>query len=78
MESNERIVLNAFKSKNDVNLDIQLKQDFHQTHNLVPIEPIDEEIDIPEYFSIERENSTTYRFLGNINVVASNVLFNWD
>lgn len=78
MESNERIVLNAFKSKNDVNLDIQLKQDFSQTHNLVPIEPIDEEINIPDYFSNERENSTIYRFLGNINVIASNVLFNWD
>jgi hypothetical protein len=78
MESNERIVLNSFKSKNDVNLDIQLKQDFHQSHNVIPIEPIDEEINIPEYFSIERENSTTYRFLGNINFLASNVLFNWD
>jgi hypothetical protein len=78
MESNERIVLNSFKSKNDVNLDIQLKQEFHQTHNLVPIEPLDEVVDISEYFSIERENSSIYRFLGNINVVASNALFNWD
>ena len=78
MESNERIVLNSFKSKNDVNLDIQLKQDFDHTHNVMPIEPLDEVVDISEYFTIERDNSTMYRFLGNINVVASNVLFNWD
>lgn len=78
MESNERIVLNSLKSKNDVNLDIQLKQEFHQTHNIMPIEPIDEVVDISEYFSIEREKASIYRFLGNINVVASNALFNWD
>lgn len=78
MERNERIVLDEFKSKSRINKDIILKQYFENSANVLPIEPIYYELDIPTYFSKERNEASIYRFLGNFNIVASNVLFNWD
>jgi hypothetical protein len=78
MDRNERVVLNEFKSKGQNNTNITLKQDFINSHNLIPIEPLEEEVDISAIFMNERDTSNCYRFLGNINTVASNVLFNWN
>jgi hypothetical protein len=78
MDRNERVVLNEFKSKEQNNTNITLKQDFINSHNLIPIEPLEEEVDISAIFMNERDTSNCYRFLGNINTVASNALFNWN
>lgn len=78
MERNERVVLNEFKSKEQNNTNIILKQDFINSHNIIPIEPLEEEVDISQVFTNERDNSNCYRFLGNLNVIATNALFNWD
>ena len=78
MDRIERITLNQFKNKVNVNSNFHLKQQFTHTHNLIPIEPMEEEVDISKQFSKERDEVNCYRFLGNLNIVASNVLFNWN
>jgi hypothetical protein len=78
MERNERVVLNEFKSKEKNNSNIILKHDFVNSHNIIPIEPLEEEVDISQVFTDERDNSNCYRFIGNLNVIATNALFNWD
>lgn len=78
MERRERIVLNGFKSKEQTNEDVNLQQKIIHNNKPIPTEALDEVVDISEVFSNERDTSFCYRFHGNLNIVASNVLFNWD
>lgn len=78
MDRIERIVINSAKSKEKTNEDVILKQEIIQTNRPIPTEQLDKTVDITEVFKNERDISFCYRILGNINIVASNVLMNWD
>lgn len=72
------ILLNSQTSKRAIDQDIRLKQEFLHTNRPLPVDELVKVVDVSEVFSSERDISNCYRFIGNINVVASNVLFNWD
>lgn len=72
------IILNASNSKIDVNKDINFNIELKQTHSTQHLCDFTETVSISEVFKLERDTISCYRFLGNINIVASNVLLNWD
>ena len=78
MERREYIVLNSAKSKEQTNEDVNLQQELPHSNRPIPTEMLEEVVDVSEVFRGERNTSFCYRFLGNLNIVASNVLFNWD
>jgi hypothetical protein len=78
MERRERIILNGLTSKEQTNEDVNLQQQIVHNNKPIPTEPLNEVVDVSDVFSNERNISFCYRFLGNLNIVASNVLFNWD
>lgn len=78
MERRERIILNSAKSKEQTNENVNIQQEFQHSNRPIPTEALDRTVNIPEVFKEERNSSFCYRFLGNLNIVASNVLFNWD
>lgn len=78
MDRKERILLNSERSKNSTNETAILRQDFVSTHKPLPTQELSKVVDVSELFKNERDISFCYRFLGNLNIVASNVLFNWD
>ena len=78
MDRREQFILKEKKSKNDINEDIVLQQTFVNTNRPLPTEELEEVLDISEVFKNERDINTNYRILGNLNIVASNVLMNWD
>lgn len=78
MDEQKRIVLNSLRSKSNIDEDIILKQEFIHSNKPTPTESLDGVVDVSSIFKNERNISNCYRFLGNINIVASNVLFNYD
>ena len=78
MENNLEIILNGFRSQVDINKNINLKLNFKQTKRNIPQSNLTETVNIPDVFKNERNSSSCYRFLGTVNVLASNVLLNWD
>lgn len=78
MDNKQKIVLNSERSKENVDEILRLKQEVVSTSRALPIQEINSTLNVSELFKNERDTSSCYRFLGNINVVASNILFNWD
>lgn len=78
MEERKRIILNSKKSKNNIDEDIIIRQDILHTNKMLPVEELIETVDVTEVFKDERNQVNDFRFMGNINIVSSNVLFNWD
>jgi hypothetical protein len=76
--STDRIkqILNSQLSKTYVNNDVYLKIPLNGNEPLLPTNEINKVINLGEQFNKERQGSTYYRVLGNINLNASNVLFN--
>jgi len=71
-----KIRLNKNSSKNSVNKDEFIKLDLKNNTKILPVEPINEIIDLNEQFNKERQNSKYYRISGVINSLFTNVLFN--
>lgn len=78
MENTKEILLKSFESKVDINQDIHLRTQLKQTNNPLPVEELVEVVDISSVFQKERNIIQKYRLNGNVNIVATNVLFNWD
>lgn len=72
----EQILLNKSKSKRAVNTGFNTQVDLKQTSRLLPYEGVIDKINLYSVFENERDNSSTYRLIFNINPVCSNVLFN--
>lgn len=74
----QRILLPSKESQNSIDENLHLKIEIPHTNKHLPISELESVVDIGKVFSKERDLSNCYRFLGNINIVASNVLFNWS
>lgn len=74
----QRILLSSLESKQSIDENFHLKINIPQTNKHLPISELESVVDIGKVFSNERNLSNCYRFLGNLNIVASNVLFNWS
>jgi hypothetical protein len=69
-------LLNSSKSKLSNNTDSLIKINLNGKGKLLPINDINHIVDIGERFNQERQTCTTYRILGTISPLISNVLFN--
>jgi hypothetical protein len=78
MGERKQIVPLRFRSKSNVDENFHLKLDIKRTAKTLPFEHTDATLNVAELFTRERNTSECYRFNGEINVIASNVLFNWD
>ena len=70
------IRLNSQTSKSKVNVDEYIKLDVMSDKKLLPPDAIDKIISANDVFNSERQNSPYYRFIGTINPMISNPLFN--
>ena len=71
-------LLGSSLSKTSVNTDIYTNVEFSQSNKLLPTNDINNILDVNKQFNTERQACTTYRLLGKINPLISNVLFNID
>ena len=69
-------VLGGSKSKVSVNTDIYTNLQFDNGQRLLPNNDINHVLDVTTQFNTERQTCPYYRFVGKINPVVSNVLFN--
>ena len=68
--------LNSQTSKESMNVDNFIKVNLQNTSRLMPNNEIYKIVNVDERFDKERQGSKTYRILGTINPLVSNVLFN--
>lgn len=68
--------LNSQTSKESVNVDNFIKINLQNNNRLIPDNELYKIVDVDERFNNERQNSKSYRILGTINPIISNVLFN--
>lgn len=73
-----KTILNSALSPSRVNENIHYPLNFKQSISVVPIGQLSRFVNISEVFRNERNVSECYRIHGDINLVASNVLFNWS
>jgi len=74
--SKEDYILGIFKSKESINEDFYLNVDISSHTKPLPITDLSELMNSAEQEQKERDASNCYRLTGNINMVASNALFN--
>ena len=76
MGKNTKILLNKDRSAESVNINARMELNLDNTNKPLPLNDIDTTISQYEQFVKEREESTIYRFYGEINAVVSNPLYN--
>lgn len=74
----KEILLNRFKSKEQADVDFYVPIILNSNEQLVNECIIEQKVNVSDLFEDERNISTCYRFLGNSNILASNVLFNYN
>jgi len=70
--------LHSTNSQTSVNTDTFLNVALEGTERLLPTNDINKVVDTSEIFNKERQSTTTYRLVGTIKPIMSNVLFNVD
>jgi len=76
MEKTNKILLNSQRLPNNVNVNTQIQLGIQNTNKPLPLNDIDTTISQFEQFQKERQESTIYRFYGNVKPTISNPLFN--
>jgi len=74
--SDKKIRLNSETSQNSVNEDSFVKINLENKTNLLPIESINNIVNLGDRFNKERQEATQYRLTGQFNTLFTNVLFN--
>ena len=76
MEKTNKILLNKTRTYNSVNVNSQIQIDIENTSKPIPLNDIATTVSQFEQFEKEREESTIYRFYGQVTPIISNPLFN--
>lgn len=73
-----RIVKNESRSKESQNVNQVIPVSLDGTFNMIPISNLSRNLNVAGLFEEEQNLSDLYRMQGDVNIVASNVLFNYD
>ena len=76
MDNRINQILNASKSKVNVNTDTYTNIQLNGSERLLPPDEINKVVDVAEQFNKERQSGSYYRILGKISPLVSNALFN--
>lgn len=71
-----KLLLNEKKSKKEQNVDNFINVELSTNSRLLPIDTVDEKINVYEEYVEEKDSSDKYRLIFTINPICSNVLFN--
>jgi hypothetical protein len=76
MDRRIRQILGQFNSKQSVNTDTYVNIQIEGNQDLLPTNQINKVVNLTDQFNIERQACKSYRILGKITPLVSNVLFN--
>jgi hypothetical protein len=76
MDRRIRQILGQFNSKQSVNTDTFVNIQVEGKQNLLPTNNINKIVNLTDQFNLERQACKSYRILGKITPLVSNVLFN--